>query len=46
VYGSWFAVLTLAFGPGMLHALDADHIMAVSWLAALISMIFGAVLHG
>ncbi len=28
------AVLTLAFGLGMLHALDADHIMAVSTLAS------------
>jgi sulfite exporter TauE/SafE len=27
-------VLTLAFGLGMLHALDADHIMAVSGLAS------------
>lgn len=29
-----FAILSLAFGLGMLHALDADHIMAVSGLAA------------
>lgn len=28
------SVLSLAFGLGMLHALDADHIMAVSGLAA------------
>jgi len=28
------AVLALAFGLGMLHALDADHIMAVSGLAS------------
>lgn len=31
---SWLAVLTLAFGLGMLHALDADHIMAVSALTS------------
>lgn len=29
-----FAILSLAFGLGMLHALDADHIMAVSGLAS------------
>jgi ABC-type nickel/cobalt efflux system permease component RcnA len=29
-----FALVTLAFGLGMLHALDADHIMAVSGLAS------------
>lgn len=28
------AILTLAFGLGLVHALDADHIMAVSGLAA------------
>jgi nickel/cobalt exporter len=28
------AVLSLAFGLGMLHALDADHVMAVSGLAS------------
>lgn len=32
--GNSLAVLTLAFGLGMLHALDADHIMAVSGLAS------------
>jgi nickel/cobalt transporter (NicO) family protein len=31
---SIIAVLSLAFGLGMLHALDADHIMAVSGLAS------------
>lgn len=31
---SSFAILSLAFGLGLLHALDADHIMAVSGLAA------------
>lgn len=31
---SLFALLSLAFGLGMLHALDADHIMAVSGLAS------------
>jgi nickel/cobalt exporter len=31
---SIIAVLTLAFGLGMLHALDADHVMAVSGLAS------------
>jgi cytochrome c biogenesis protein CcdA len=35
VDASWLAVLTLAFGLGMLHALDADHIMAVSGLASM-----------
>jgi nickel/cobalt transporter (NicO) family protein len=34
VEGSWLAVLILAFGLGMLHALDADHIMAVAGLAS------------
>jgi ABC-type nickel/cobalt efflux system permease component RcnA len=29
-----FSVLSLAFGLGLLHALDADHIMAVSGLSA------------
>ena len=29
-----FAILSLAFGLGLLHALDADHIMAVSGLSA------------
>lgn len=29
-----FTILSLAFGLGLLHALDADHIMAVSGLAA------------
>lgn len=29
-----FAILSLAFGLGILHALDADHIMAVSGLTA------------
>ncbi len=29
-----YAILSLAFGLGMLHALDADHIMAVSGLAS------------
>jgi len=29
-----YVVLSLAFGLGMLHALDADHIMAVSGLAS------------
>lgn len=29
-----FAVLALAFGLGMLHAMDADHIMAVTGLAS------------
>jgi sulfite exporter TauE/SafE len=29
-----FAVLSLAFGLGLLHALDADHIVAVSGLAS------------
>lgn len=29
-----FIVLSLAFGLGMLHALDADHVMAVTGLAA------------
>jgi high-affinity nickel permease len=32
--GNWGAVLTLAFGLGLMHALDADHIMAVSGLAS------------
>ena len=31
---SLFAILGLAFGFGLLHALDADHIMAVSGLAS------------
>jgi nickel/cobalt exporter len=31
---SIIAILSLAFGLGMLHALDADHIMAVSGLAS------------
>lgn len=30
---SYFIILSLAFGLGMLHALDADHIMAVTSLA-------------
>lgn len=31
---SLFALMSLAFGLGMLHALDADHIMAVSGLSS------------
>lgn len=51
--GNWMAVLILAFGLGMLRALDADHIMAVSGVAgtralvALSSIGFGTMLlHG
>jgi ABC-type nickel/cobalt efflux system permease component RcnA len=29
-----FAIITMAFGFGLLHALDADHVMAVSGLAS------------
>lgn len=33
--GNIFAVLSLAFGLGLMHALDAYHIMAVSGLSSL-----------
>jgi high-affinity nickel permease len=29
-----FSILTLGFGLGLLHALDADHIMAITSLAS------------
>ena len=33
-YTTLYSILSLGFGLGLLHALDADHIMAVSSLAS------------
>ncbi|ODS22619.1 urease accessory protein [Candidatus Endobugula sertula] len=33
MFSEWFLLLSLGFGLGFMHALDADHVMAVSSLA-------------